>query len=218
MKNRVIGIAFFSLMIFGLSFSSTASNGFCLGDYLLNQLGLKAWHNDQEKLGLHYTFFYALTFVVIGWRGATKYLKESHPYLIKKMLWIFLALLLFIVPAVTEYAKNTYYSFHDGIKAVEYHLKASKFKVDTEKQKQKISGTLNLTNHSQKELKVSVKLIDKEYFVEDLVLKNGQNQNIFILHPKQKNYLNFNFYIDMDKTKFESGSMTGPEIKLIEQS
>lgn len=217
MKNKIIGSAFFLLMIVGLFFSATASNGFCLGDYLLNQLGLRAWHNDQEKLGFHYTFFYALLFIALGWRGTTKYLKESHPYLIKKMPWIFLVLLLFIMPAVTEYAKNTYYSFQDGIKAVEYHPRNSTCKVDKEGQKQKMSGTVNVTNHSQEELKVSVKLIDKEYFVEDLVLKDDQNQNIFILQPKQKNYLNFNFYIDMDKTKFESGSMTAPKIKL-EQS
>ncbi len=218
MKNKMIGIAFFLLMIFGLFFSSIASNGFCLGDYLLNQLGLKAWYNDQDKMGLRYTFFYALTFVIIGWRGSTKYLKESYPYLIKKMVWIFLALLLFIVPAGTEYAKDMYYSFQDGIRAVEYHPRNSSCDVEPEEQKQKVSGTINVTNHSQEELKVSVKLIDKEHFAEELVLKNDQNQNIFTLPPKQKKYLRFNFSIDKNQGKIEGGRMTGPKIKLIEQS
>ncbi|RYD04820.1 hypothetical protein N752_12910 [Desulforamulus aquiferis] len=90
MRKSYIGILFLLLMVFGLYFSTIASNGFCLGDYILNQLGLKAFQNDEEKLGLRYTFFYALFFVIVGWKGAKKYLKDSHPILIKRLPWIFL--------------------------------------------------------------------------------------------------------------------------------
>ncbi|RYD04831.1 hypothetical protein N752_12965 [Desulforamulus aquiferis] len=34
----------------------------------------------------------------------------------------------------------------------------------------------------------------REYFAEDFVLKDDQNQSVFELHPKEKNYLNFKFY------------------------
>lgn len=217
MKKSYIGILYLVLMIFGLFFATIASNGFCLGDYLLNKVGLKAWQNEQEKMGLRYTFFYGLAFVVIGWKGATKYLKDSNPYLIKKMPWIFLALLLFVVPAVTEYAKNTYYSYQDNLKAIEYHSGESLCNVNPEGEKKKIFGTIILTNHSKEELKVSVKLINKEYFVEDIVLRDDQNQ-IFSLHPKQKNYLNFDFYINNDKTKIDGAYIREPKIELVKQS
>jgi hypothetical protein len=216
-KNTIIGILFLLLMVFGLFFSAEASNGFCLGDYLLNQLGLKSWQNDEEQLGLRYIFFYALAFVVIGWRGAAKYLKASQPNLVKALPWIFVALL-FIVPKATEHAKNTYYSFQEGIQVVEYHADDSKCNVDTEGQKQRLSGTIVLTNHSKEELQVSVKLVDKKYFVEDLVLKNEQNQSTYVLIPKHKNFLDFEFYTDKDKTIFHNGRTTGPEIELIEQN
>lgn len=215
-RNTVIGMLFFLLMVFGLFFSAEASNGFCLGDYLLNQLGLKSWQNNEEQMGLRYIFFYALAFVIIGMWGAKKYLKDSYPNLAKNMVWIFLALLLFIVPATTEFAKNTYYSFQDGIKAVEYHAKDSKCHVDTKGEKQKISGTIVLTNHSKEELTVLVKLIDKKRFYEELVLKNAQNQSAYVLRPKHKNFLNFEFYVDKGKTIFHNGQTTGPEIELIE--
>lgn len=105
-KKTITGILFFLLMVFGLYFFNTASNGFCLGAHLLNKLGLKAWEVDERKLGLHYTVFYGLGFIIIGLWGAGKYLKDSYPKLVKNMLWVFLALLLFIVPATTEAAKK----------------------------------------------------------------------------------------------------------------
>ncbi|MEG6616198.1 hypothetical protein V6C27_07135 [Peptococcaceae bacterium 1198_IL3148] len=204
-------------MVFGLFFSAEASNGFCLGEYLLNQLGLKSWQNNEEQLGLRYIFFYALAFVVIGWWGAAKYLKASHANLVKALPLFFVALL-FIVPKATELAKDTYYSFQDGIQAVEYHADDSKCHVVTTGEKQRLSGTIVLTNHSKEELQVSVKLVDKKCFTEDLVLKNGQNQRMYLLVPKHKNSLDFEFYIGKGKTIFHNGRTMGPKIELIEQN
>ena len=217
MRKSYIGMFFLLLMVFGLYFSTIASNGFCLGDYILNQLALKAWQNDKEKLGLRYTFFYALFFVIIGWRGATKYLKDSYPRLIRKLPWIFFGFLLFVVPATTEFAKDTYYSLQDGVESIEYDAKGSKCQVDTEEEKQLVSGTIVLSNHSKKEVNFSVKLVEREYFAEDIILKDDQNQSVFELHPKEKDYLNFEFYVDGGTTTFHSGSITGPKIEIIEQ-
>ncbi|GAB6178799.1 hypothetical protein JCM14036_01180 [Desulfotomaculum defluvii] len=214
MKKSYIGILFLLLMIFGLFFATIASNGFCLGDYLLHKVGLKAWQNDEEKMGLRYTFFYGLLFVVIGWRGAVDCLKEDHPYLVRKMPGIFLALFIFIVPAVTEYTKNTYYSYQKGLNVVEYQAKESECNVNTEGEKQKVTGTIILTNHGKEELKVSIKLINNEFFIEDLALKDNNNQSVFVLQPEKKNCLDFNFLIDKGKGEFDSGNMTAPKIRL----
>lgn len=215
-KGSYIGIFFLFLMVFGLYFSSTASNGFCLGDYILNQVGLKAWQNNEEKLGLRYTFFYALILVIIGWKGATKYLKDSHPLLIKKLPWIFFGLLIFVVPATTELAKNTYYSFQPGVNAIEYDAKSSNCYVDLEEEGQWVAGTIVLTNHSSKEISLYVKLVDRKYFTEDVVLKDEQNEFVFKIHPKEKTFWHYKFSISEGKTKIQSGKLIGPAIELME--
>ena len=220
MKKRMIGGLFFSLMIFGILFSFELSNGFCLGDYLLNKLGLKAWSNDEERWGLRYTFFYGLAFVIIGWRGAEKYLRDSRliEFIKKRPFIFFLALILFVVPAVLEVSKDTYYWFQDDLKAIEYHSKESICHIDTEGERKKISGTISLTNHSKEVQEVALKLVDKEYFPEDIILKDNQGQSTYRLLPGQKDNLSFNFYIDKGKTAFDGASITGPEIRFIKKS
>ncbi|MDO7786063.1 hypothetical protein [Desulforamulus aquiferis] len=218
MRKSYIGILFLLLMVFGLYFSTIASNGFCLGDYILNQLGLKAFQNDEEKLGLRYTFFYALFFVIVGWKGAKKYLKDSHPILIKRLPWIFFGMLLFVVPTTTEFAKNTYYSLQDGVKSIEYDSTNSRCQVDIEGEKQLVSGAIVLSNHGNKEVNLSIKLIDREDFVEDIIIRDNQNQTVFKLPPKEKSSLKYEFYIDREKTTFQSGNMNGPKIELVEQN
>lgn len=102
---------------------------------------------------------------------------------------------------------------------MEYHAKESKCRIKTEGEKQKVSGTIVLKNYSKKELTVSVKLIDKELFYEELVLKNDQNQKAYVLRPKHKNTLKFEFYIDKGQTILHDGQATlsGPKIELIER-
>ncbi len=58
-KGKTIALRVFSvlLMAFAIAFGVTY-NGYCLGDHILAQLGLKAWSDTTQ--GLHYTAVYAL--------------------------------------------------------------------------------------------------------------------------------------------------------------
>ncbi len=69
-KNKIgIGSASLLLFIIGCLFSFTF-NGICIGDNILNYIGLKAWSNGNT--GTHYTVFYSLLFfipsLIIGYK------------------------------------------------------------------------------------------------------------------------------------------------------
>lgn len=71
MKKRKIGIGTTSLVLFiiGSLFSFTF-NKVCIGDNILNYIGLKSWSNGNQ--GTHYTIFYSLLFyipsLIIGYK------------------------------------------------------------------------------------------------------------------------------------------------------
>ena len=63
MKKRKIGIGTTSLVLFiiGSLFAFTF-NKVCIGDNILNYIGLKSWSNGNQ--GTHYTIFYSLLFYI----------------------------------------------------------------------------------------------------------------------------------------------------------
>ena len=71
MKKRKIGIGTTSLVLFiiGSLFAFTF-NKVCIGDNILNYIGLKSWSNGNQ--GTHYTIFYSLLFyipsLIIGYK------------------------------------------------------------------------------------------------------------------------------------------------------
>ena len=67
MKKRKIGIGTTSLVLFiiGSLFAFTF-NKVCIGDNILNYIGLKSWSNGNQ--GTHYTIFYSLLFYIIMFR------------------------------------------------------------------------------------------------------------------------------------------------------
>ena len=71
MKKRKIGIGTTSLVLFiiGSLFAFTF-NKICIGDNILNYIGLKSWSNGNQ--GTHYTIFYSLLFyipsLIIGYK------------------------------------------------------------------------------------------------------------------------------------------------------
>ena len=71
MKRKKIGIGSISLLLFiiGFLFAFTFNN-ICIGDTILNYIGLKAWSNINS--GIHYTVFYSLLFfipsLIIGYK------------------------------------------------------------------------------------------------------------------------------------------------------
>lgn len=62
-KNKELGTGCISLVLcvvgvlFGFSFKH-----FCIGDYILNGVGLNSWSNND--VGIHYTIFYSLAFFI----------------------------------------------------------------------------------------------------------------------------------------------------------
>ena len=72
MKKTIIRCIAVLLIVFAIVFSFTirsigaisGQNGFCLGDNILNALGLKAWSNGVH--GTHYTVFYSLGMLIFA--------------------------------------------------------------------------------------------------------------------------------------------------------
>ncbi|MBO8168181.1 MAG: hypothetical protein H0Z35_03225 [Thermoanaerobacteraceae bacterium] len=95
MTNKV-GYGSFSLLIFILAmvFSFSFGTNFCLGDSILNLLGLKAWSNGDS--GFHYTILYSIVFLMLGWLLGIKFPNNLGSTLGRK-LSIFFAILLTII-------------------------------------------------------------------------------------------------------------------------
>jgi hypothetical protein len=62
-KNKKFGIGTIALIlwVFGFFFSFSFKE-FCLGDYIINGIGLKAWSGGDT--GTHYTVYYSLVFFI----------------------------------------------------------------------------------------------------------------------------------------------------------
>ena len=63
MKKRKLGLGSLTLplLLMGVIWAVTF-NSICIGDIVLNSVGLKAWSNGES--GVHYTIFYSLIFFV----------------------------------------------------------------------------------------------------------------------------------------------------------
>ena len=63
MKKKIgVGTLSFILFIIGLIWDITLKYSFCLGDIVLNSIGLKAWSSGSS--GTHYAVFYSLIFLI----------------------------------------------------------------------------------------------------------------------------------------------------------
>jgi hypothetical protein len=63
MKKKIgVGTLSFVLFITGLIWVITLKDSVCLGDIVLNSIGLKAWSNGRS--GTHYAVFYSLIFFI----------------------------------------------------------------------------------------------------------------------------------------------------------
>nr|WP_319489487.1 hypothetical protein [uncultured Caproiciproducens sp.] len=67
------GTASFPIVLIGLAWSFSFSlGGFCIGDTVLNAVGLKAW-SGSGNMGAHFTVYYSLLFFIaafaLGYRN-----------------------------------------------------------------------------------------------------------------------------------------------------
>lgn len=61
-KNIGVGSLSFALCLIGILFAFRFGNKFCIGDIILNNIGLSAWSNGDS--GTHYTMFYSAIFFI----------------------------------------------------------------------------------------------------------------------------------------------------------
>jgi len=63
--KRKLGVGSISilLVLLGLAWSINFPGGFCVGDWVLNVVGLKAW-SEMNNMGVHFTVYYSLLFFV----------------------------------------------------------------------------------------------------------------------------------------------------------
>lgn len=98
-KNKIgIGSASLLLFIIGCLFSFTF-NGICIGDNILNYIGLKAWSNVNT--GTHYTIFYSLVFfipsLIIGYKFKDNFGSKSGKILSAIIVTIIIVNSLFFI-------------------------------------------------------------------------------------------------------------------------
>lgn len=69
-KSIKIGLISIALVAFGVIWAFSFK-GFCLGDTILNSIGLKSWSNGT--VGTHYSVFYSLIFFASAFFVSAKY-------------------------------------------------------------------------------------------------------------------------------------------------
>ncbi len=80
------------LLILGLGFSISFSNGMCIGDYVLRAFGLRAW--SEGNTGVHYTLFYSMIFLLPAWYLGDKYREDYGAETGRSMSVIFTVLII----------------------------------------------------------------------------------------------------------------------------
>ncbi len=75
------------LVILGIGFCITFSNGMCIGDYVLRGFGIKPWSEGDS--GVHYTLFYSMIFFIPAWYLGDKYKEDYGAEIAKSMAVIF---------------------------------------------------------------------------------------------------------------------------------
>ncbi|MFJ7469129.1 hypothetical protein ACIQWI_11245 [Peribacillus frigoritolerans] len=61
-KHIGVGSLSFALCLIGILFNFRFGDKFCIGDIILNNIGLSAWSNGDS--GIHYTVFYSIIFFI----------------------------------------------------------------------------------------------------------------------------------------------------------
>ncbi|MDM5452259.1 hypothetical protein [Peribacillus simplex] len=61
-KELGVGSISFALCLIGILFTFRFGNKFCIGDSILNNIGMTAWTNGET--GIHYTMIYSAIFFI----------------------------------------------------------------------------------------------------------------------------------------------------------
>lgn len=100
MKKK-LGMGSMSLLLFalGVIWSANINRQFCLGDSILNAIGLPAWSNGNS--GSHYTIIYALIFlipsIIVGYKFPNDLFAKTGKVASMILGWISILCLIFMV-------------------------------------------------------------------------------------------------------------------------
>lgn len=98
-KTKQIGIGTTSILFILLAFlwSANLKNGVCIGDNILNYMGLPIWTNGDT--GFHFTLFYSLVFLIPAFILAYKYPNHLFAKISKmiSLIGIFVVSIFFIL-------------------------------------------------------------------------------------------------------------------------
>jgi hypothetical protein len=83
---------------------------FALAMNCCTKSGIPAWSNGRQNSGIHYTALRGMFFMIGGWIGAVRLLREFHPRLQRWLVITFLAMLIVVAPAVSQWIKAAYYA------------------------------------------------------------------------------------------------------------
>lgn len=98
-KKMVMGFISYGLIFIALIMAISFKNKVCIGDSILNMMGIKAW--SHGTMGIHCTVIYAFIVVILAWIASAKLLGEKYEKLVRSIPAVILLLLL-IVPRVVN--------------------------------------------------------------------------------------------------------------------
>lgn len=208
------GVASLALIFIAIALPVELTSGFCLGDFLLKKVGLKVWSNGD--MGIHYTFFYSLILILIGWIGCTITFNRVCPKISNNMFPIILVSL-FIVPCFVNIAEDIALSFIGGIKSIEYNYKTSicQYESNSENSTISVNYYIELKNHSKEKINFYMKVESPDYLDnKNMIIVNDEDNKIklFTIHPKERKGLNFSFKINNTKNYNRGGTINGPKV------
>jgi hypothetical protein len=219
LKRRLFGYGFVLLMVFGIAFASQDKNGFSFGDRILQRIGLEAWSNPEQNMGFHYTVLYSLVFIIGGWWGAVRLLKEIHPKIDRRMVVLFFITLFFLAHPINTVVKQMYYSWQSGIDAIEYYPKESRCTVSRmdENGPATLDCQFTFENHQSYPQRFRIKWKGEEIFQGAITLTFNERPYIVEIPAEHKVSVSLHTEVEDGQILIHSGEFVGPELILAKE-
>lgn len=144
------------LICFSIIFSVENVNGFILGDYIFSKIGIPAWSNGYD--GLHYTIFVTILLFILGMLGLGRVKKELNITTLSLIVTFFI-IFQFYQP-IFNFTYDKVKGLSGGLSSIEHIRKDSRLKIIEEDGLINIEGRFKFHNHSDKEQKFFVKVVE----------------------------------------------------------
>lgn len=204
-------------------FSVMTESGYCLGDHIIRSLGFKAWSMESaihRQNGFHYTFLFALAFIILGYAGTKHNLKNIYPRFVK-LLPVIVILLFFNATLLFNWGYGLFLSFSYGVYAVDYVPSKSNCNFTSAPVKDVISYSYDITlkNHAKKPVKFNMQVqkpnMDDSVAMWDVRAANSESGPAlkqFTLAPREQKEFRFVMEEKDPKQSSYNGSMHRPNL------